>query len=549
MALLHLASPMQSASLYHRELHPAAESTNLIPPAQGVSVSGPTGDTFISLKIMERDAKKYAHEAKKLARKLKGKNLETTVQNIREWVYHNFQYQADAELQKIRTLSYAFHQDREAGIDCKSYSVIISQILQNLGVKHYFRKIKQRRTAPSQPANYEDQYSHVYVVVPKNQDTGSLKSGYHVLDAVPSYTAEPPHIAKYDQKVSVMPNKHVSLHGLAGADDDCQGAILEKSYKTTNAQGLPVVIFQIRKADGSQKSLQAPCNKESQALATLNGLGCNCSPVLGNPSGGTPQAGTGASNSSSDGGWVKMAVQFVADNPDLFKDLFKGGGSGGPKMGSQKWMENKVNEWKNNNVMWLYPRQEHGGSWPKKGAGDLQSMSRMELQYFANWRIPVYIKTIHPDNNPSHWAGSNTRPKVKWGFVAAAYALKKHAEDIAIQRFGCYSDLPMFDRLVENFDPANPLAPQGMENGPPYAPLNGWCTPGAGSGGSGNGGGSGGGSGGGGNGGGSGGGSGSGSGGATQASIGKVLGYGGGAALLLYVGNEILKNRNSNKNV
>lgn len=103
---------------------------------------------------MEKVARKYAPEAAQIAAHLEASDLKSTLQNVKEWVYRNFQYKEDERLQKICTLGYAYHHDRKSGIDCKSYSVIISEPLILAGLWLWItspRTKPESRTAPAPP--------------------------------------------------------------------------------------------------------------------------------------------------------------------------------------------------------------------------------------------------------------------------------------------------------------------------------------------------------------------------------------------------------------
>lgn len=212
---------------HQRSLAPAAQSAAMIPAPKGVQVQQPSGNTFISLQVMNASARKHYPEAQQLAKHLRKATLSGTIKNIRNWLYTNFQYREDEELQKIRTLSHAFHNERNTGIDCKSYSVIASQLLHNLGIIHYFRKIKQNKAS---------HYSHVYVVVPHNQLSGKLSSGYYVIDAVPEYTHEAPYTHKHDTRINPAQGKGL---GLTKATPGRATAIMPGEPNPTQTQNSP----------------------------------------------------------------------------------------------------------------------------------------------------------------------------------------------------------------------------------------------------------------------------------------------------------------------
>ena len=88
---------------------------------------------------------------------------------------------------------------RHSGIDCKSYTIFGSTVLLNMGIKHYMRRIVQ----PSHP----DGYTHVYLVIPKNQKTANLNSGYYLIDGTINTEQELPYLKHDDVLMSSSANQ------------------------------------------------------------------------------------------------------------------------------------------------------------------------------------------------------------------------------------------------------------------------------------------------------------------------------------------------------
>ena len=124
---------------------------------------------------------------------------------IYNWAYNHFQYKIDALDQFLKSPDCAWA-TRHQGMDCKSYSILVSTILSNLGIKHYFRRIKQANHHPNA-------YTHVYVVVPNDQKTGKLGKGYRVIDGMLHNNQEPAHIMKND----LYKEPHLPIYGLGNA--------------------------------------------------------------------------------------------------------------------------------------------------------------------------------------------------------------------------------------------------------------------------------------------------------------------------------------------
>jgi hypothetical protein len=134
-------------------------------------------------------------------------------------VYNHFQYKADDEDQLLRSPACSWY-DRYNGIDCKSYSILASSILLELGINHYIRKIKQPTFAP-------DEFTHVYVVVPKDQKTNDLNKGYYIIDGTVTGNYEPEYIETKDEYMNGL--QHYSLNGTPGlkstAADEPKGTL------------------------------------------------------------------------------------------------------------------------------------------------------------------------------------------------------------------------------------------------------------------------------------------------------------------------------------
>jgi len=146
--------PLLNATTYNSQIQAASNTTTVLAE----------GDTKQSVVLMKTWTLKHYKQVKTLATTLKKGSLESTVKNIKDWLYHAIQYKKDGAAQLLRSPSRSW-QDRQDGVDCKSYSIFASSLLLNLGITHYFRIIKQKSLRP-------DQFSHVYVIVPNNQKTG-----------------------------------------------------------------------------------------------------------------------------------------------------------------------------------------------------------------------------------------------------------------------------------------------------------------------------------------------------------------------------------------
>lgn len=184
-----ITSRLQRSILSGKEFEP------LIPQSTGKSVVLQSGDTFTSIQHMVKTITENYKQCSLIAPVLAKEDLQSTCNSIYNWLYNHIQYKADGLEQLIRTPASSFS-DRVTGIDCKSYSVFASCILSCLGIKHYVRQIKQPTHAP-------DLFTHVYVVVPNNQETGDLQNGHYVIDATTKRNIEPIYTMAHDTKINL----------------------------------------------------------------------------------------------------------------------------------------------------------------------------------------------------------------------------------------------------------------------------------------------------------------------------------------------------------
>lgn len=164
------------------------------------------GDTLHGVRKMREWVLRFYPQVSRLTNFFKGNTLRATCENIKHFLYHNIQYSMDKKLQQLRSPANSW-ENRFTGIDCKSYSVFASCILTNLGLKHYIRRIQQAHLN-------KGKFSHVYVIVPINQETGSLESGYFTIDGTVKGEKEPNFTIKDDL---LMDDKlqYVGLNGAA----------------------------------------------------------------------------------------------------------------------------------------------------------------------------------------------------------------------------------------------------------------------------------------------------------------------------------------------
>lgn len=111
-------------------------------------------DTITEIKRM---VKQYYPQTTKISKILDKKDVYKTCEAIWQFVYHNIQYKLDEDgKEQLRTPNRTW-KDRFNGVDCDCYSLFISSILYNLGIRHKFR------LAEYQNKGY---FQHIYIVVP-----------------------------------------------------------------------------------------------------------------------------------------------------------------------------------------------------------------------------------------------------------------------------------------------------------------------------------------------------------------------------------------------
>jgi hypothetical protein len=173
------------------------------PPKDRIKLE--TANTFYSVAMIKKFVETFYKQVSRLAPVLQGKSLEETTKNIHSFLWNHVQYQIDYVTQHIRSPANIWA-NRQSGVECKNFSLFTSAILTNLGIKHYIRQIKNLNFKPKQ-------YTHVYILLPKNQVTGDMKDGHFVIDATSRYNRE----SSIKEKNDVFMNDklpHLGLNGL-----------------------------------------------------------------------------------------------------------------------------------------------------------------------------------------------------------------------------------------------------------------------------------------------------------------------------------------------
>lgn len=173
-----------------RPVQDGKQFENLMPQSSCNRVGSGSGNTDFSIQEMKAVIIDHNSQTEKIAKVLAQSSLKGSVIAIKDFAYNHFQYKADGEDQLLRSPACSWY-DRHNGIDCKSYSIIASCLLTNMNIVHYIRKIKQPGYAPTE-------WTHVYVIVPIDQETGDLQKGHYCIDGTLQEDTEPRFIEKSD---------------------------------------------------------------------------------------------------------------------------------------------------------------------------------------------------------------------------------------------------------------------------------------------------------------------------------------------------------------
>lgn len=186
---------MDIDSLLKRNLLGGQEYEPLFPKVACDKTKLGNGNTFDTVRMIKEMVVKYNYQTKEVATLLQKETLKETCDKIYWFLYNHIQYKADGMEQNLRSPACAYKQ-RVEGVDCKTYSIFASCLLANLGVRHYIRQIKQ-------PSFRPDLFTHVYVIVPLNQETGNIKEGYFIIDGTTNNNREPIYTMAHDTEVNL----------------------------------------------------------------------------------------------------------------------------------------------------------------------------------------------------------------------------------------------------------------------------------------------------------------------------------------------------------
>ena len=228
----------------YRAILPGTQYSPYMPPSDCSSRSLGRGDTRAAIEHMAATAYKYQHHTTGLQQTFFPRRtpLEELCRSIHSFLYHHIQYAIDEEAQLLRAPACTWA-SRNSGVDCKSYTIFASTILLNAGITHYMRRIRQ--------SHQPDGFTHVYVVVPKNQKTAKLTQGYYTIDGTIPQFSEPPYLEADD--ILITPKKLQALAAPLQTDNQSQlEQLMNKSYDIGKQNS--EIVGQMQKQDINRKT-------------------------------------------------------------------------------------------------------------------------------------------------------------------------------------------------------------------------------------------------------------------------------------------------------
>lgn len=132
-----------------------------------------------TIKLIKKMVSEYYPQTTNISKILDKKDVYQTCKAIWNFVYENIQYKLDQDgTEQLRTPNRTW-KDRFLGVDCDCYSLFISTILTNLGIKHKFR------LAEYQKKGY---FQHIYIIVPYQKQEIIMDCVKDKFDDEQSYT-------------------------------------------------------------------------------------------------------------------------------------------------------------------------------------------------------------------------------------------------------------------------------------------------------------------------------------------------------------------------
>jgi hypothetical protein len=247
---------IQSGNQYNKYFGPPKREDKYL------SYAGSTGDT---IEFMADIIKNTLADTKQIARVLKGKDLNSTLKNVFDFIFTHVQYKPDDPTTEELRRPVRVWADRQSGVDCDCYSIFIGSVLSNLNIPFALRMVK---------INGKSYFQHVYVVIPKTGRQADLEhqGRYFTVDPVlDTYNEEHPFTGKYD--LFMQPIKYLngvpsaSLNGLQG------DAIAKDLFYSEEAAETPEDVIFFDGLNYYERSNQLAGLSGLRGLNGLDGLG------------------------------------------------------------------------------------------------------------------------------------------------------------------------------------------------------------------------------------------------------------------------------------
>lgn len=178
-----------------------------------------------TLRAMQRIARRDTYQVRELAKELKGESVEQSARNIWNYLRKNTRYKLDTEgVEELRTPARSLVDgrkglsDKNYGIDCDDYTILISSLLLNMGIPHEYRV-----AAYSKKGVFE----HIYPVAINSNDQS------YIIDCVP----EIPRFNYEAKPIIQLKTIPMQLQELSGITDAKQ-TYLEELTAPLNLSGL-----------------------------------------------------------------------------------------------------------------------------------------------------------------------------------------------------------------------------------------------------------------------------------------------------------------------
>ena len=172
-----------------------------------------------TMPLIINKAKRTAWQTKKLAAKLKGPTLASTLRNDSKFILDYIRYvKDDPEHEQVRSPRRLVHEGKG---DCDCFAVLLASLLINQKINFWFRIARYPNSAD---------WSHIYVVVPHHQKATTMptdRSQYTVLDPVTNQH-------NYEVKFTKKKDFPMSLQYLDGFGSGSLGAC-DPAQSTTAA--------------------------------------------------------------------------------------------------------------------------------------------------------------------------------------------------------------------------------------------------------------------------------------------------------------------------